>query len=36
MIDNDCTYHMTGEEGSFASLEKFDEPIETIIYGGNI
>lgn len=26
---------MTGEEDSFASLEKFNEPIETIIYGDN-
>jgi hypothetical protein len=35
MIDSGATNHMTGDEGLFASLDHYDNPTETIIYGDN-
>jgi hypothetical protein len=35
LIDSGATNHLTGDEGLFASLEHYDKPIETIIYGDN-
>jgi hypothetical protein len=35
LIDNGATNHMTGDEGLFASLDHYDNPTETIIYGDN-
>ena len=35
MNDSGATNHMTGDEGKFASLEHYDKPTETIIYGDN-
>jgi hypothetical protein len=35
LIDSGATNHMTGDEGLFASLDHYDNPTETIIYGDN-
>jgi hypothetical protein len=35
LIDSGATNHMTRDEGLFASLDHYDNPTETIIYGDN-
>jgi hypothetical protein len=35
LIDSGATNHKTGDEGLFASLDHYDNPTKTIIYGDN-